>query len=94
MNAERQSAIIAALSEALPTLRKQLHLTQADLGTAIGMTGKTIYFIEAGRQRMTWSMCLALLYLFSLDHRAQTILNPAIVRDDELAALLKNPKWE
>lgn len=94
MDAEKQIAVITAMTASLPTLRRRLHLTQAGLGAAVGVTGKTIYYIETGRQRMTWTMCLALFYLFSLDRRTQPVLIEAGIRPEEFAGLMKNPKWE
>lgn len=88
MNAEKQAELIAALTDALPTLRARLHLTQAELGKVIGVTGKTVYCIESGRQQMTWTMFLALVYAFSLHRAAHPVLNMAGISSEVLADLV------
>lgn len=88
MNGEMQAALIAALTAALPALRAQLHLTQAELGAVVGVTGKTIYCIESGRQPMSWVMFLALVYFFSFHRAAHPLLNMAGISSALLADLI------
>lgn len=49
----------------LVVLRTMLQLTQDELAGLLGMTRQTLTMIETGKRKMTWTVYLALVYIFS-----------------------------
>ena len=56
------------LKKELPVLRKMAGLTQKDLGEILGVSRQTITNIENGTGNLKWSLFLAAMFIFSLDH--------------------------
>ena len=56
------------LKKELPVLRKMAGLTQKDLGEILGVSRQTITNIENGTGKLKWSLFLAAMFIFSLDH--------------------------
>lgn len=62
---ENQKEVITnSLIENLPVLRAKLNLTQDDLAKQLGVTRQTIINVEAKKTKITWTMVLALLFIF------------------------------
>lgn len=65
MSDEKQNHYIMLLTENLPILRAKLRLSQAELGELIGVTRQQIVAIENRKRKMSWSIFLSLVLLFS-----------------------------
>ncbi len=48
----------------MPVLRAAANLTQAELADKVGVSRQTIVAIENGSRSLTWTMYLALLFVF------------------------------
>lgn len=64
MDEEQKRVLMTNLTANLPMLRKQLFLSQTEMGTIIGMSRSSLAAIESGKRRMTWSTFLSLLLVF------------------------------
>ena len=62
------------LKKELPVLRKMAGLTQKDLGEILGVSRQTITNIENGTGKLKWSLFLAAMFIFSLDHNISKYL--------------------
>lgn len=61
---ERQRKMINTLTQAMPYLRKELGVSQTVLATKVGMSRQMISLIERGKQPMTWTQFLAIVFFF------------------------------
>ena len=64
MTAERQKSI-EKLVKNLPSLRAVAGLSQKDLAEMIGVSRQTIVYIENGKRKMSWTLFLALMFIFT-----------------------------
>ena len=68
MAAENQQAeqqeMIRVMTQALPHLRKELHVSQTELAEKVGVSRQMISLIERGIQPMTWTLFLAIVFFF------------------------------
>lgn len=60
-----QDRICGYYSRHLRKIRKRLGLRQSDFANALGTTQKHISQIETGKAQMTWTMVLAISYVFA-----------------------------
>lgn len=65
---------IRVLTKNLPILRKILGLTQSELADIIGLSRQTVVNIENGNQKMKRTTFMAIMYLFSLNHKTAVLL--------------------
>lgn len=65
---------IARMVKYLPTLRVTSGLTQQQLAEKIGMSRQSITAIEKGKRPMTWSVYLALMFVFSQYENAAALM--------------------
>ncbi|TJX13157.1 helix-turn-helix domain-containing protein [Tissierella creatinini] len=86
MNLENKDKdiIINALTESLPTLRKQLDLSQQDLAKALSISRQTLVNIENKRSKMNWITAFALLMFFALNPLTLKLLKPLGLFTDNL----------
>lgn len=61
---EEQNEMINTLTLALPQLRKELGVSQTELAHKVGLSRQMISLIERGKQRMTWTQFLAIVFFF------------------------------
>lgn len=61
----KRDELINKLLDSLPSIRKDLSLSQTDLGSLIGVSRQTISSIERRGSPLSWSNYLAILYLIS-----------------------------
>lgn len=61
----KRNDLIHQLTNCLPEVRKDLGLSQTDLGSLLGVSRQTISLIERGETPLSWGNCLAILYLIS-----------------------------
>lgn len=59
---ERQRKMINTLTQAMPYLRKELGVSQTVLAAKVEMTRQMISMIERGKQPMTWTQFLAIVF--------------------------------
>ncbi len=62
---KQQKELIDELIKDLPALRKKLHLSQADLGEAVGKSRQKISEMERGVAPLGWDTYLAILLVLS-----------------------------
>ena len=55
---KEQQDMISVMTQALPYLRRELHISQTDLAEKVGVSRQTISLIERGEQNMTWTLFL------------------------------------
>ena len=63
-----QLNMIDTLSRALPYLRKEVKITQTDLAKKVGVSRQLISLIELGKQKMTWTLFLAIVFFFKCNN--------------------------
>ena len=61
---EQQKEMINTLTLALPQLRKELGVSQTDLAHKVGLRRQMSSLIERGKQQMTWTQFLAIVFFF------------------------------
>ena len=69
---ERQKKLIESLVKDLPAYRKKMHMSQAELGDAIGKSRQKISEIERGTAPVGWDTYLAILMVLG----AHGVLEP------------------
>ncbi len=65
---------ISQLTKELPVLRKMNGLSQKTLADILGISRQTIANIENGTSKMKWSLFLAIMFVFSMDHNTAKYL--------------------
>lgn len=65
---EEQIRMTETLSQALPYLRKEVKITQTDLANKVGVSRQLISLIELGKQKMTWTLFLAIVFFFKCNN--------------------------
>lgn len=79
---EQQKELIASLIRDLPSYRKKIHMSQAELGDAIGKSRQKISEMERGTAPLGWDTYLAILLVLS----AHGVLEPRGRDAERLAA--------
>ena len=69
-----QEEYIGRTVKNLPVLRVAVGLTQEQLGAKLGVSRQTVVAIENGKSPLTWSMYLAMLYVFQQYEEAIPLL--------------------
>ena len=59
-----QKEMINTLIQALPYLRKEFDISQTELAHKVGLSRQMISLIERGKQQMTWTQFLAIVFFF------------------------------
>lgn len=65
---------IENMTKNMVALRTMLHLSQAELATLIGVGRQTLVAIETRKRKMTWSVFLSLLFVFSQNKETYSLL--------------------
>lgn len=55
---------IGKMVQNLPILRVTASITQAEFGTLVGVSRQTIVVIETEKRPLTWSLYLAMLFIY------------------------------
>ena len=63
-----QQNMTETLSKALPYLRKEVKITQTELANKVGVSRQLISLIELGKQKMTWTLFLAIVFFFKCNN--------------------------
>ncbi|MBR2987376.1 MAG: helix-turn-helix transcriptional regulator [Clostridia bacterium] len=66
-----KKAMCATLAEHLPKLRKQLNVTQAELGYLCGFSRIRVSQIETGKAAMSWSQLTSVMFVCELNIKAK-----------------------
>lgn len=61
---DEQKEMVNTLTLALPLLRKELDVSQTELAHKVGLSRQMISLIERGKQQMTWTQFLAIVFFF------------------------------
>ncbi len=61
---KKQQEMINTLTQALPHLRKEFNISQTELAHKVGLSRQMISLIERGKQQMTWTQFLAIVFFF------------------------------
>lgn len=61
---KKQQEMINTLTQALPYLRKEFDISQTELAHKVGLSRQMISLIERGKQQMTWTQFLAIVFFF------------------------------
>ena len=75
---------IDSMAENMPVLRKKLRLSQENLADIIGVSRYTIMLIENKKRKMTWTMFLALLFVFERNEQTAILLETFEISCKEL----------
>lgn len=65
MSRNYKETYVQLMTENLPTLRAKLHLSQSELAEFVGVTRQQIVAIENLKRKMSWSLFLSFVFLFS-----------------------------
>jgi DNA-binding XRE family transcriptional regulator len=57
--------LISVMIKALPVFRTSINLTQEQLAFKLGISRQTVVSIENGKQKMSWTVFLALMFIFN-----------------------------
>lgn len=87
-----QDISIDLLVEELPTLRAKIGLSQSEVGEIIGVSRQTYSAIETKKKKMTWSVYLALILLFSINEKTEKMLEASGAFSEELQNILNVDK--
>ena len=92
MDDRQKDILIANMVDNLPTLRKKLNMTQADLAAKIGIGRSSLTAIENKKRPMTWNTFLSLVLIFTKNKESDKLLNVMEIYTDELNEFIKSPE--
>ena len=92
MDDRKKAILIANMVDNLPTLRKKLNMTQADLAAKIGIGRSSLTAIENKKRHMTWNTFLSLVLIFTKNKESDKLLNVMEIYTDELNEFIKIPE--
>lgn len=72
VQSEQQKELIRTLVQELPAYRKKMHMSQAELGEAVGKSRQKISEMERGAAPLGWDTYLAILMVLG----ARGVLEP------------------
>lgn len=89
MNEKQKDILIQNMVDNLPTLRKRLNMTQAELAAKIGVGRSSLTLIENKKRSMTWNTFLSLVLIFTKNKETDRLLNVMEIYTDELNDFIK-----
>ena len=81
--------LVSNMTENLSMLRTRLGLTQEEIANKVGISRSTIFAIEKKKSKMTWTVFLALMLLFSKHEETNKLLNVLDIYTDEFDLFIK-----
>ncbi len=69
-----KTASIDLLIENLPSLRARIGVTQEQLANMIGVSRQTYYSMETRKREMSWTIFLAIVFIFDLFNETSEML--------------------
>ena len=82
--------LIINMTNNLVMLRTGLGFTQEELASKIGLSRSTIMAIENKKSKMTWTVFLALMLVFSKHEETDRLLNILEIYTDEFNDFIKD----
>ena len=74
---DKREEVISILTEELPLLRAKLGISQENLCDIVGISRQTYSGIETKKKKMSWSVFLSLLMLFTNNEKTAPIIRIA-----------------
>ncbi len=72
----RQNELIETLVKRLPHIRKEMNISQTELGDKVGLSRQTISAVERGTAELSWNNYLAIMMFLSANkENCKTIFN-------------------
>ncbi|WP_049945036.1 helix-turn-helix transcriptional regulator [Butyrivibrio sp. AC2005] len=72
----RQNEMIETLVKRLPLIRKEMNISQTELGEKVGLSRQTISAVERGTAELSWNNYLAIMmFLNANKDNCKTIFN-------------------
>jgi len=81
---DKREDVINILTEELPMLRAKLGISQENLCDIVGISRQTYSGIETKKKKMSWSVFLSLLMLFTNNEKTAPIIRIAGAFPDDL----------
>jgi len=81
---DKREEVISILTEELPLLRAKLGISQENLCDIVGISRQTYSGIETKKKKMSWSVFLSLLMLFTNNEKTALIIRIAGAFPDDL----------
>lgn len=72
------------MQDNLLALRSKAKLSQEKMASLIGVSRQTYYGIETGKNTMTWTTCIALIFYFNKMNATREMLNDLKIYPIEL----------
>ena len=94
MTLDERKIYAEKLAEKLPTLRKELGVSQQALADKAGLSRSTITKVEGKRQTLTWSTFLALFLIFKGNSETAKLLKAFEIDTDDVNAFLSGNNAE
>lgn len=79
---------IARMTKSLPAMRNMLRLSQADLAAKLSISRQQVAAIETGKRKMSWSIFLSLVLIFSFDESTLLMMKTFEIYTPELIGLV------
>lgn len=80
---------IARMTKSLSAMRNLLRLSQADLAAKLSVSRQQVAAIETGKRKMSWSIFLSLVLIFSLDESTMLMMKTFEIYTPELIDLIE-----
>ena len=81
--------ILNSFAKRIPNIRKELHMSQTELGKKLGISRQSISSIERGTVPLTWDTFLALLMVIMVSDEA---MYKELTSDKELEGAIEELK--
>lgn len=79
----------------LPQIRKEMKISQTELGKKVGLSRQTISGIERGKTPLTWNTYLAIMmFLEANKERCKTVFNDNSQELETVLAVIHNKNME
>lgn len=73
---EKQNEMMEVLAKRLPLIRKEMNISQTELGEKVGLSRQTISSIERGTAALSWNNYLAIMMFINANKdRCKTLFN-------------------
>ncbi len=80
---------IERMTKSLPAMRNMLRLSQADLAEMLSVSRQQVVAIETNKRKMSWSIFLALVLVFSHDESTMLMMKTFEIYTPELISLME-----
>ena len=80
---------IARMTKSLPAMRNMLRLSQAELAEKLSVSRQQVAAIETLKRKMSWSIFLSLVLIFSLDESTLLMMKTFEIYTPELIGMIE-----